>query len=42
MLKILFHGHILLATLMVKKVLQSFMKKKCKKQIKKIYNRNCN
>ena len=34
-LKILFHGHMLLEILMVKKLLEHFMKKNCKKQIKK-------
>ena len=34
-LKILCHGHMLLVILMVKKFLESFMKKNCKKQIKK-------
>ena len=34
-LKILFHGHMLLMILMVNKLLELFMKKNCKKQIKK-------
>ena len=34
-LKILFYGHLLLAILMVKKLLEHFKKKNCKKQIKK-------
>ena len=33
-LKILFHGHILLMILMVKKLLEYFMKKNCKRLIK--------
>ena len=33
-LKILFCGHMLLAILKVKKLLEHFMKKNCKKQIK--------
>ena len=35
MLKILFHGHKLLTILMVKKLMELFMKKSCKKQINK-------
>ena len=31
MLKILFHGHMLLVILMLKKLLEHFMKKNCKK-----------
>ena len=34
-LKILFHGHMLLMILMVKKLLGHFMKKNCKRLIKK-------
>ena len=34
-LKIQFHGHMLLMILMVKKVLEHFMKKNCKTEIKK-------
>ena len=34
-LKILYHGHMLLVILTVKKLLERFMKKNCKKQIKK-------
>ena len=34
-LKILFHGHMLLEILLMKKLLEHFMKKNCKKQIKK-------
>ena len=34
-LKILYHGHMLLMILMVKKLLEHFMKKNCKKLIKK-------
>ena len=34
-LKIQFHGHMLLMILMVKKLLEHFMKKNCKKLIKK-------
>ena len=34
-LKILFHGHKLLMILMVKKLLEHFMKKNCKRQINK-------
>ena len=34
-LKILFRGHILLLILKTKKLLERFMKKNCKKQIKK-------
>ena len=35
MLKILFHGHMLLMILIVKKLLKPFMKKNCWRQIKK-------
>ena len=34
-LKIQFHGHMLLMILMVKKLLEHFMKKNCKRLIKK-------
>ena len=34
-LRILYHGHMLLMILMVKKLLAHFMKKNCKKQISK-------
>ena len=34
-LKIQFHGHILLMILMVKKLLEHFMKKNCKRQVNK-------
>ena len=34
-LKILFRGHMLLIILMVKKLMEYFTKKNCKKQIKK-------
>ena len=34
-LKILFYGHMLLVNLTEKKLLERFMKKNCKKQIKK-------
>ena len=33
--KALYHGHVLLEILKVKKVVESFMKKNCKKHIKK-------
>ena len=37
--KKLCHGNMLLMILMVKKLLERFMKRNCKKKVKKIYNR---